>query len=259
MKIRQQLIAVLALPALLFTQSCGSGQNAYNAKVKPETTAVSGDLSDAIAIVDGEYQVTDNYGGKVAIKVKALKPVDLTGKSAELRISFLDDKSSPLAGLAMTQLDLNSVNTFQSLLKRGSGEEILTFNLVGWTKDMAKEAKKFTVTSQLTTATVSSADEKSTPDATTVATADGNSSDFDQMLDDYEKSVDGYIKMVKGMDSDNPGAVADGYADAMNGTLAMETKLKAAKTRMTAKQASRMVKIEGKMVKAMEESEKGKK
>jgi len=248
---------ILLFTAIAILSSCKRDNTAH---VKPETTTVNGDLTGYLEVIDGDYQITEDWGGNLSIKVKALKPLDdgmFTNKYITLAASLLDDKGSPVSGTGDFELDFKSRDKFISLLKRGDGEEIviLSSGLGNYHAEQhAHLAKKFIVSGTITDETVSSSNNSSSSDESssdTESEIDGNAS-YDEMLDAYEKYTDDYIKVINSMNNDDMSGAMSNYADLLSSSQDLEQKLKAVENKLTTKQASRLLKIQSKMIKAME-------
>jgi hypothetical protein len=248
----KQIISLLMVLAIL--SSCKSGSKNI-AHLKPETTTISGDLSEYLQLVDGDYEITDDWGGRLSIKVKALKPLDETlikDKDISLIASLLNESGSPVSGSGEFKLDFSSHEKFMSLLKRGSGEEVilLSSGLGNYhAEEHADKSKKFILSSTITDAPVAS----TTADNTTSSDlSEEGSSDYDEMLDSYEKYTDDYIKMLNSMSKDDMGAAMNDYANLLESSQEFEQKLKAAESKLSSKQSTRMLRIQSKMITAMQ-------
>lgn len=228
----------------ILTTSCN---HSNIAKVKPESTSVSGDLSEYLQVVDNNYEIVDDWGGKLSIRIRALRPYQ-EDKNVKLLASILNDEGMPVSGSGQFEIDLQSREKLNALLKRGTGEEIIQLNamLGGYKADQhAGKAKEFSVTSVTEDKVVASAETSNTDES-------ASSGDFDALLDEYEKYTDNYIKMIESMNSDDMGSAIHSYADALENAQSLEEKLKNAQDNLSPKQASRMLKIQAKMVKAMQ-------
>jgi len=203
--------------------SCGgSKKNAETGKLKPEKTEISGDLSDYLQIVDNEYEIIDDWGGKLSIKIKAVKKmseIDFKNKDINLSISLLGENGMPVSGTDELELDYSSDDKLINLLKKGSGEEVIMFkSLLGGYKaeEHADKVKKFSVSSTIIEKEVevennsssnsksSSNSDNSTTDNDNSATSTDNTNsasneNWDEALASYEKYTDDYIALIKKM------------------------------------------------------------
>lgn len=264
-KVKQILnLLTTAIIAIVLTTSCGGGKKqSAVAKVKPEKVEISGDLSDYLQVVDNEYEVTDDWGGNLSIKVKALKQVsadELKGNDFELSASLLGDNGMPVSGTGEFKMEYSSRDKLLSLLKKGTGEEVIQLKAgLGDYKaeEHADKSKKFAVTSTMKekeketeTASSSSAssDNSSSSDE---KVSSGSSEDFDKMLDDYDEYVTEYIKFYKKAMKGDQDALSEYPAMMEKATNLSESMQKAQNNNeLTAKQINRMVKIQTKMLQA---------
>jgi hypothetical protein len=262
-KVRQILnLLTTAIIAIALTTSCGGGrkQNAI-AKVKPEKVEISGDLSDYLQVVDNEYEITDDWGGHLSIKVKALKSLsadELKNNSFQLSASLLGDNGMPVSGTGNFNIEYSSKDKLMSLLKKGSGEEVIQLKAgLGDYKaeEHAVKSKKFSVTSTMKekeeeTETASSSSENSSSSDENVSSS-GSSEDFDKILDDYEELVNEYIKFYKKAMKGDQEALSE-YPSLMEKATNLSESMEKAQNnnQLTAKQINRMVKISTKMAQA---------
>lgn len=247
------------LPILVATTAvslfaCSPSKNADDAvTLKPASTSISGDLSDYLQIVDGQYQIQGMHIGDLAVKIKALKPMTVKMGESRISASFFTKEGTPLSGVNMANLNMDSESKLVSLLAKGSGEEVLVISVNGWNNDMADKAVTFSLSSSYTKAEATSDDESSPAPK---SLSDSGPEEYDQALDEFEKSVDAYANMVSSMDANNPAGMASAYADAMTSLMDVAQRLEDAKKQgeMSPAQLSRFVKIQGKQVEAMNSS-----
>lgn len=244
--------------------SCGGSGTKETAKVKPEKTSISGDLSDYIQVVDNQYEVVDDWGGQLSIKVKAIKSMPsetIDENDFELSASLLGDNGMPVSGTGEFEIEYNSEDKLKSLLKSGSGEEVISLKaLLGDYKadEHASKVKLFTVSSTVKkkeepTSTTSSSN-SSAETTTSNTTASSGSEDWDQMLDDYEEYVDEYIKFYKKAMNGDQSAMSE-YPTLMEKATKLQTSMEKAQSNneLTASQITRMTKIQTKMMNAVME------
>lgn len=257
-------LAVLILSTALLTTSCvvsNSNESKEIAKVKPEKIAISGDLSDYVQVIENEYEVVDDYGGKLAIKVKALKPMSLDEieeNNFKLTASLLGENGMPVSGTGELEIEYDSKDKLISLLKSGSGEEVINLKSGLGQYDAEKHAAKvklFTVSSTVKKKEESSFTTSSQSDinktASSKSTASDGSEDWDEMLDDYDEYVDEYIKFYKkAMKGDN--SAMSEYPTIMEKATALQTSMAKAqrKNELSRTQIQRMMKIQTKMTNA---------
>ena len=230
-------------------------------KVKPQSLAISGDLADYLRIVDNEYEISqrDVLNLNFSVRLTAIKPIDTTklmNKDINLIASILDETGMPISGI---QFNLDSHDQLLSLLKKGSGEEIIQMSAVVLQDLDLSKIQKFSISSTVKEKEKEAVDNSSSTD-TSSANADtglianndtGSPNDYDKMLDSYEKNTNDYIKLVQSMQKDDADAVINNYADVLQSSLDLQQKLKNVKSKLTQKQASRLIHIEMKLAKAM--------
>ena len=258
-KIRETLnLLTTAIIGIMLITSCGGGKKeSVIAKVKPDKVEISGDLSDYLQVVDNEYEITDDWGGNLSIKVKAIKPMsaeELKGNDFDLSASLLGDNGMPVSGTGEFTVEYASKDKLLSLLKKGSGEEVIQLKAqLGSYKaeEHADKSKKFSVSSTMkakekqTTSTTENSDNTS---ATTEETATTSSSDCDQFITDYEDFVNNYIKIIKKMKA-NPSdmSIMTEYTEMASKAATMQTD---AANCTDAKYASKLLKLASKMASA---------
>ena len=197
----------IAIMATMLTTSCGGGSGKSEiAKVKPEKVEISGDLADYLQIVDNEYEITDDWGGNLSIKVKAIKALtkdEMKDNDFDLSASLLGDNGMPVSGTGEFKMEYASRDKLMSLLKKGSGEEVIQLKSgLGDYKaeEHADKAKKFSVSSTMKEkeeeeTTVSATTESS--DNSSDESASSSSTDCDQFIADYEEFTSSYIAILK--------------------------------------------------------------
>lgn len=273
-------LIIIILTTVLST-SCGGGGNQSDiAKVKPDKVEISGDLADYLQVVDNEYEITDDWGGKLTIKVKAIKQMsveELKANDFNLSASLLGENGSPVSGTGEFTVDIGFEDKLLSLLKKGSGEEVIQLKEIFnnyKAEEHASKCKKFTVSSTMTVkeeANVSANDtsEDSASIRSDVSTDIGNdysdnttsdvisdsgNEDFDKMLVDYDDYVTQYIKFYKKAMKGDDNAFAE-YPALMEKATVLSRSMKKAKSenKLTAKQIKKMMEIEMKMLQAASE------
>lgn len=127
MKSKKIVTFLSGLAFTLFLACSGGGSKKQTAIVKPDKLEISGDLSDYLQVVDGEYEIVDDFGGKVSIKVKAIKelPLEKQDKGIKITASILDKNSMPVSGTGEFIMKESSSEKIRLLLKNGIGEEII--------------------------------------------------------------------------------------------------------------------------------------
>jgi hypothetical protein len=232
------------------------------AKVKPDSITISGSLGNYLEVVDNEYEVVDDWGGKLSIKLKSKGKVPdslLKNKDVTLSLALLGDDGVPVSGTQEFNVDYASQDKLNSLIQSGNGEEIILFmSLLGGyhAETDADRVKKFSVSSVLKDKGVQPTSSSSSNDNTTgdnPASASDNTGDknFDKLLDDYESYTDQLISLMKKANAGDASALTD-YADALQKASDLDKDLADAKKSKTlsTEQLTRMFKIEQKMLTA---------
>lgn len=261
-KIIHPIICLIILSSIIF--SC-QRKPKTNQKIRPVSISVGGDLAGYLQIVNNEYDVASPYALNLnlSFKVKAIKPInpsDIKNKDVIITAVILDNSGTPIPGI---QFNSNSDDELLSLLKKGSGEEIIQLSAVFLEDLDFNNIKSFSVSSTIKTKEKEDAVNSNSQDSTasnqdTSTLADNSNTDnneltsnYDQLLDTYEKNTNDYIKLVKSMQKDDAGAVIDNYTQVLQSSLDLQQKLKTVKSKLTNKQANRLIHIELKLANAM--------
>jgi hypothetical protein len=150
MKISRFLfINIISMIVLFACSGKGSKQDKV-AKVRPEKIQMNGDLMNYLEVVDNEYEIIDDFGGKLSIRVKAIQALPEDKHDSELKItaSILGENSMPVSGIGDFVMSKSSMEKVSSLLKKGVGEEIieLTSDITQYDDSKhAAKSKKFIV------------------------------------------------------------------------------------------------------------------
>jgi len=231
-------------------------------KIIPTTVNLSGDLSNYLQVVKGSYEVSSPYALNLdlSIRIKALKPInlsDIDNKDISLTAVIYDNSGAPIPGI---QFYSDSDDQLLTLLKKGSGEEVIQFsstllqdldfnNIKSFSVSSTVKAKEKEVTPSQNSN--SSQDTSSITDNDNTTNASESKNDYDQLLDSYEKNTNDYLKVVRSMQKNDAGAVMDNYTELVQSSLDLQQKLVTVKSRLTNKQANRLMKIELKLANAM--------
>lgn len=255
------LFGTLLLATLLFT-ACG-GNTIKEKTIKASDIAISGDGSEYIKVVDGEYTIQID-GDKIIIPIKLeltksveienpfilyprLIPLDKSGASIGYEFEPISVDDSRIGALLRSEVGKVSTisftwpsnysvkkvkkKTLAHIMEQTENFEIIRFNIGG--RDSSSDSE-----------TEDDSDEEDVEE--TVASSD--SEDWDEILDEYEDVVDQYIKLLK--------KSQDGDIDALTGYLEMMEKATDLYDKMneaddlSTKQLSRLEKIQTKFIKA---------
>lgn len=188
----KKVLNVLAVGCVaLSVISCGGKKekSVAIATVKPEKVEISGDLSNYLQVVDNEYEVIDDWGGHLSIKVKAIKAIsskELKKHDFNLSASLLGANSMPVTGTGEFEIEYSSNDKLLSLLKNGSGEDVIQLrsHLGDYNAEKhADKVKKFSVSSTMK--------EKEKEEATPSRTASSiDDEDFDKAMKAIDKATE---------------------------------------------------------------------
>lgn len=247
---------------VMFLTSCGGGSK-EPAKVKPDKTTISGALGDYLQIVEGEYEIVDDWGGKLNIKIKKIKeaPNDLLeNKEFDLTASVLQKNGMPVSGTKDFELDYSSKDKIISLLKGNSDEEIVLLKsmLSGYNQEEhAEKTKKFSVSSVLkekeetnnsSSSSSTSSSNKGYSSSSSNKSA-SNDEDWDKVLKSYESYIDQYIKLMKKVKNGDMSVMTE-YAEMMEKATDLSEKMSNAGNDLSASQMSKFMKLQTKLANA---------
>ena len=276
------VIAIVACAALFFT-SCKS-EKKEKLSMKPETTKISGDLSECFEVVDEDVVVKLKDGSTELGTVWRVKV-----RRTDAPLPFEDDMElEPYGtwrtdgtpyynvgfGLRITGGDGDVVqenkategglggpyssDDVKALLKLKPGE----VGEIRWSVDDdclgAEEPMKFTIStafeeSKGSTSRSSSSfddgDDDDDDDDDEVSSTTSSSTDWDAFLDDYEEYIDNYIALMKKAKNGDMSAMSE-YSSMLSKAQSMQTKLDKAQGEMTSAQIARYTKLNAKLAKA---------
>ena len=258
---KKSIMKITGMTMFLFAlNSCGGGGSNETATVEPEKTTISGDLGEYVEVVENKYEVSGNGSGELSIKVKALKPMtpdELEENDFELSASLLGENGMPVSGTDEFKIHYGSEDKLKSLLKTGSGEEVIKLEtLLGgyWKDEHASKVKLFTVSSTVKkkeerNSTTSTSSQKGLNSST--SSTNSGSKDWDKMLDDYDDYVDEYIKFYKKAMNGDQSAMSE-YPALMEKATNLQKSMEKAQNNneLSTAQVNRMMKIQTKMANA---------
>lgn len=268
--LKTSFFTLITISILTFFSSCIKDMSNKTVKVKAERVDISGDLVDYIQVVQNEYEVVDvkKLYGRLSIKIKALQSMPLEKieeNDFELSTSLLGDNGMPISSVEEFKIDYNSKDKLKSLLKFGSGEEIISLetNLGGYDEGKhASKVKSFTVFSKIkkrkvisttaknhdTNKTINSTSKSNVIDNKLNLRASDKENDWDEMLDNYEEFIDEYIKFYnKAMEGDI--SAISKYISLMEKALDLQVSMLKAQNNneLSIKQIQRMIDIQLRM------------
>lgn len=245
-----------------FLASCGS--SIKEKTIKASNISVTGEGSDYIKVVDGDYtlKVVDDKI-VIAIKLELTKKYD--GENPEMgNLSFIPlDKTGaavPDIGLDMSPATMSDWDKIKDLLKGDAGKSAtISFEWNYFSKKdvqerIMKETENFEIArADFTNSSSSdvSSSESSSDNSSDAGLSETGSEDWDKMLDDYDEYVTEYIKFYKkAMKGDNS-ALAE-YPAMMEKATKLSESMTAAQNdnKLSAEQIGRMMKIQTKMLQA---------
>ena len=247
----------MAVLVLLLT---GCNSHPGIVKVKPESTAVSGDLSEYLQVVDNEYEVADIEGmqGDLSIKVKAVKPFPKPDKEIDLidlSASLLGENGMPVAGTGDFSSGYDYSSKLKSLLSTGSGEVVVKLHAMPGdykVEEHGSKVKKFSLSSSIHYQTETT---ESTSSGNSEASTSSGSEDWDQILKDYDEYTDQYIKLIKKVKNNDMSAMSE-YADMYEKANKLGEELTGGQSSLTPEQMGKMMKIQTKLANAALEMNK---
>lgn len=262
--IKQTKSALLGLAtSILFLTSCGE-------KIIPEKTikaagiSISGEGSDYVKVVDGDYTlkvVEDKI--VIAVKFELTKKYDKEDEGEFGNISLIPlDKSGvavPDIGLDLSPATMSDWDKFKDLLKGDVGKTaMISFEWNYFSKEdvqvrIMKETENFEITRADFTGSTTEASDGSATDDSDNSLSDTGSENWDKMLDDYDEYVTSYVKLYKkAMKGDN-NALSEYPAMMEKATDLQESMTNAQNDNQLSQiQLTRMAKIQGKMLAAMQ-------
>jgi hypothetical protein len=267
--LKTTFLKIITISVLTFFSSCNIDISNKTAKVKAERVDISGDLVEYIQVVQNEYEVVDvqKLYGRLSIKIKALQslPLDkIEENDFELSASLLADKGIPISGVNEFKINYNSKEKLKSLLKFGSGEEIISLEtyLGGYDEEKyASIVKTFTVFSKIKKKEVNSTTSKNhhidksinlntksnvVDNKTTVNLKESDiENDWDEMLDNYEEFINEYIKFYNKAMKGDASAISK-YITLMEKALSLQESMLNAQNNneLSIKQVQRMIDIQ---------------
>jgi len=270
--LKTSFLTLITIYFLTFFSSCIEDKSNETVKVKAERADISGDLAEYIQVVKNKYEVVDvnKLYGRISIKIQALQSMSLDKieeNDFELSTSLLGDNGMPISGVEEFKINYNSIDKLKSLLKFGSGEEIISLEtyLGGYDEEKhASKVRSFTVFSIIKKKEANSTATKnhdiykaknSTSESNVIYNkpplklkASDKENDWDETLDNYEEFIDEYIKFYNKAMKGDATAISK-YITLMEKALNLqESMLKAQNNNeLSIKQIQRMLDIQLKM------------
>lgn len=251
-------VATAAIMLISCSGSIKKESKNYNKtlELKVYDKAVKGYLSDIIEVIDSdykfEYKGTQSTGeGKIQVKLKSISKGDVNdyglndGDSGPLYLSLCDANGAPLNSFDNIKNEYTGDAALKTLLSKTGEEAWVSFQLYTYGGiELPDEAKTFYISSSPKQGKIEVSTESS----------GGN---FDKMLDDYEAYVESYLKFLKKANAGDISAITE-YPVMYEKALSLEKSLAKAQgdKSLSSKQINRMVKIQAKMLNAVNEMHK---
>lgn len=251
--------------------SCSSKKTQIS--MKPETTTISGDLSDCFEVVDQECIVKLNKKGKIewgstwSVKLRRTeKPfpfaddIDVSaygtwGSGVEAHggfgIEIVDENGTTVQKASATEGGLSgpySSDDVVDLFKLKPGET----GTIRWSVNddvLAAKELKFTISSAFELCEKSGDSSDDEEDDDEIDASSKSSTNWDAVLNEYESYVNQYIALMKKAQKGDMSAMSD-YAKMLEKAERLSDKLDDAEDEMTSTQLSRYMKITSKMASA---------
>lgn len=263
--IKKTKFALLGIAtSLLLLTSCGD-KTIPEKTIKASNIAISGEGSNYIKVVDGDYilkVVEDKI--IIAVKFELTKKYDGKNEGEFGNISLIPlDKSGvaiPDIGLDLSPATMSDWDKFKDLLKGEVGKTVMiSFEWNYFSKKdvqarIMKDTENFEITrADFTGSTSEVSTEENSSNVDNDEVSDTGSEDYDKMLDDYDEYVTEYVKFYKkAMKGDNS-AMAE-YPAMMEKATKLQESMQQAQgnNQLSATQIGRMAKIQTKMLQAMQ-------
>lgn len=263
----KNVLFVIGLAALL--TSCGGNDSA---SLKPETTAIKGDLNGCYEVVDKSYKIIeDGISHVVNVELKRTsKELPFDPKSGkfdwgtwhgenkeEIAVRFgcelIDEEGNVVQTIQPGEAGWYGVEykDIEPLMRLGS-EETGTLKIK---IDTENKPVKFRILSSIEKSIQNDSDEivsaTAVSEESEVESEESTSSnDWDTVLNEYEKYIDSYIKLYKKAQSGDASALTE-YASFLEKAQSLSEELNNAQGELTPSQASRLAKLQQKLANAM--------
>lgn len=256
----------LALVAFitLFLASCEIHKTPEDKTIKVSDVSISGQASDYIKVVDGEYTlkpVDDKI--IIAVKFELTKKYDLKGEPelGNINLIPLDDTGAviPNIGLDFTLTSTSDYDKMKSFMKGEVGKTVIVsfewnyFSNIEMQSRIIDGTENIEITGADFTGDTSVSSSSSDSDSSyeEVASTSSGSVDIDKMLDDYEEYVDQYIEIFSAAQKGDMTAMQD-YPAMMEKAEEFGQSLQDAQEadEVSPSQMKRMLKIQAKMTNA---------
>lgn len=250
-----------ALMAVMFLASCGGGGSAIKEKtIKASGVSISGDGSDFIKVVDGDYilkVVSDKV--VIAVKFELVKKYDGKSEPEMGNVNLIPlDKTGvavPDLGLDFKPATMSDWDKIKDLLKGEVGKQATIsfewsyFSNAEIQERIMKETESFEITRADLTGGSSSEVSSSDDGSNDESVSSSGSEDWDDVLKSYEDYIDQYIKLLKKAKNGDASALSE-YPAMMEKATDLAGKLENAGNDLTPTQASKFAKLQVKLANA---------
>lgn len=250
----KRLITGLGIAILFTLVSCTGRKEPKVVTVKPESSSIAGPLSEYIEVNVADYELVDDWGANITVKItakKALASSALKNMKPKLNASLIGANGMPVGGTGDLKVDYSSQEKFENLLLSGEGAEFIKLKsyISDYNADQhADKVKSFSISSQLVEAASTTVQSSSGGSTSSVST--DSEDDWDELLTKYESYVDQYLKMYKKAQAGDMDAMSE-YVELMEKATDLSEELETSKGEMSADQIGRMMKIQTKMLGAL--------
>ena len=268
--VKLNLLAMI-LGILAIMTSCG-GPKEGTKELDISNAEVLGDSADVVSIVNGTYtlvgMVPTDISQTLSIKIKLRleKPLkDKRLKKVGWNLEILDENGTALiSDLALKDGEESKLMTFLTEGDEGDEKEFTFQYEMGnddWYKKIMTDAvnidlKNVSFYKEQTYSggnTYINSEDEETGSETDITSDDISSSDIDDVLKTYSDYVDKYITFMKKAANGDMSAMAE-YAGLLNKAQELDDKLKEVKDDMTTDQWDRFLKIQQKMLSAINDA-----
>ena len=253
-----------ALMAVVFLASCGGGGSSIKEKtIKASGISISGEGSDYIKVVDGDYTLkVVNDKVVIAVKLELTKKYDGKGQPEMGNLNLIPlDKSGvavPDLGLDFSPATMSDWDKVKDLLKGDEGKQVTIsfewnyFSNKEIQERIMKETESFEITRADFTGGSSSEVTSSDDSSNDESVSSSGSEDWDEVLKSYEEYIDQYIKLLKKANKGDASALSE-YPAMMEKATDLASKLENAGNDLTPTQASKFAKLQLKLTNAVME------
>ncbi|HPY81985.1 MAG TPA: hypothetical protein PLU45_01385 [Bacteroidales bacterium] len=257
----RKLNAVLAIGVTILLSACG-GNTIKEKTIKASDIAISGDGSEYIKVVDGEY-IMKTVDDKVIIPIKLelTKSVGIESpQMGNLSLIPLDNSGAavPDIGLNFSPATMSDWGKVEDLLSSEVGKvATISFEWSYFSSEekqarIMEQTENFEITraditsSASSSSSVSETDYGNDDEKVEETVASSGSEDWDAVLKSYENYIDQYIKMMKKAKNGDASAMTE-YAAMMEKATDLAEKMESAGDDLSTAQMNKFMKLQTKL------------